>query len=178
MNRRHDSRRKLSQELWMCQNPECKRIVNIDDDALLAEITGILNRLITDPNLIRVNSAEADTPIEVRRLQNEIGRQLDGFDFEKDEVKAAIFSLAAEKYRHTDDKKIITQMLRAEFENQTPLSHFSLELFKRTVSKIRFDNDGKPTLVLNNNQNIGKEHGHADDSDNTSNDTPAGNSES
>ena len=161
MSRRHDSRRKLSQELWTCQDPKCKRIVNINDDMLLTGITELLNRLIADPNLIRTDQAELDTPVEVRRLQNEVNRQLDGFDFEKDEVKAAIFSLAAEKYRQTNDKKIITEMLRAEFEQQTPLSHFSPELFRRTVIRILLDDDGDPILVLKNHQNIRKEQSYA-----------------
>lgn len=163
MNRRHDTRRKRSQELWTCQNPDCKRIVNINDDSLLGELTELLNRLIGNPSLIRLDAHEdADPPIEVRRLQNEVNRQLDSFDFEKERVKAAIFSLAAEKYRQTDNQKIISQMMRAEFEKQAPLSHFFPELFKRTISRILFDGDGKPVLVLKNGQNIGKESNHAD----------------
>ncbi len=163
MNRRHDIRRKLSQELWTCQNPDCKRIVNINDDALLSEITKLLNRLIGNPSLILSDAhKDADPPIEIRRLQNEVNRQLDSFDFEKEQVKATIFSLAAEKYRQTDNQNIITQMMRAELEKQALLSHFSPELFKRTVSRMLFDGDGKPVLVLKNGQNIGKESDHAD----------------
>lgn len=163
MNRRHDTRRKLSQELWTCQNSDCKRIVNINDDALLGEITILLNRIIDNPSLIQSDALEnAEQPIEIRRLQNEVKRQLDSFDFEKEQVKAAIFSLAAEKYRQTDSQNIITQIMRTELEKQAPLSHFSPELFKRTVSRMLFDGDGKPILVLKNGQNIGKESDHAD----------------
>ena len=163
MTRRHDSRRKVSQELWTCQDPDCKRVVNINDDILLAEITGLLNRLIRDPSIVRTyTNDDADPPIEVRRLQNEVSRQLDGFDFEQDEVKAAIFSLAEEKYRQTDEKIITTKMMRAEFEQQTPLSHFSLELLKRTTTKIQFDENGNTVLVLKNNQYVRKEQNHAD----------------
>lgn len=168
MNRRHDTRRKLSQELWTCQNPDCKRIVNINDDTLLGEITELLNRLINNPSLIQIGSAEPDPPIEIRRLQNEVDRQLESFNFEKEQVKTAIFSLAAEKYRQADNQKILSQMMRAEFEKQAPLSHFFPELFRRTVSKMLFGGDGKPVLVMKNGQNIGKEPDNADGS-NTSN---------
>jgi hypothetical protein len=34
MKRRHDARRKASQEVWTCQNPDCHIIVNIGDDML------------------------------------------------------------------------------------------------------------------------------------------------
>lgn len=162
MKRRSDFRRKISQQLWQCIDPGCKRIINMNDDVLLANITELLNRLIGDPTIVQAISVEPDPPLEVRRLNNEVSHQLDSFDIEKEQVKAAIFSLAAEKYRHTDNKKVITQMLRAEFEKQTPLSLFSPELFKRTVDRVRFDDDGEPTLVLKNGQNIRKEPDHAD----------------
>lgn len=161
MKRRHDIRRKLSHQLWQCTGPGCKRIVNINDDVLLAEITGLLNRLIDDPNLILTVSTASEPPMEVRRLNNEVSRLLDGIEFDKEQVKAAIFSLATEKYRQTDDKKIISQMVRAEFEQQAPLSHFSPELFGRTVTKIQFDESGAAVLILKNGQNIGKETNHA-----------------
>lgn len=163
MNRRHDSRRKLSQELWTCQNPDCKRIININDDALLGELTELLNRLIGNPSVVQTNADEsAEPPIEIRRLQNEVNRQLDSLDFEKEQVKKAIFTLAAEKYSQIDNQNIIAKMLRAELKKQAPLSHFSTELFKRTVSKILFDENGQTVLTLKNGQNIGKESNYAD----------------
>lgn len=163
MNRRHDSRRKLSQELWTCQNPDCKRIININDDALLGELTELLNRLIGNPSVVQTNADEsAEPPIEIRRLQNEVNRQLDSLDFEKEQVKKAIFTLAAEKYSQIDNQNIIAKMLRAELKKQAPLSHFSTELFKRTVSKILFDENGQTVLALKNGQNIGKEPNYAD----------------
>lgn len=163
MNRRHDSRRKLSQELWTCQNPDCKRIININDDALLGELTELLNRLIGNPSVVQTNADEsAEPPIEIRRLQNEVNRQLDSLDFEKEQVKKAIFTLATEKYSQIDNQNIIAKMLRAELKKQAPLSHFSTELFKRTVSKILFDENGQTVLALKNGQNIGKEPNYAD----------------
>jgi hypothetical protein len=170
MKRRCDTRRVTSQQLWTCKNPDCKRVININDEALLGEITGLLNRLIHDPSLIRISATEPDPPMEVRRLQNEVSRQIDSFDFDKDQVKADIFSLAAEKYRQADDKKIIAQMLRAEFERQRvdaadhPLSLFSPELLDRTAIRVQFDETGAAAIVLKNGQHIRKEPDHADSS--------------
>jgi|BioPla2DNA2_1021312.scaffolds.fasta_scaffold07124_7 site-specific DNA recombinase len=162
MKRRHDKRRKKSQELWTCQNPDCKRIVNINDSTLIDRVTELLNLLISNPDLIQIRLTEMELPIEIRRLQNEVERQLDSYNFEKNEVKKTIFSLAAEKYRQADNKNIISQMIRAELEQQAPLSHFSVDLFKRIVSKLLFDDIGNLILTLNNGQNIGKEHDNAD----------------
>lgn len=138
MSRRHDSRRKTSQDLWTCQSPDCKRIVNINDDVLLNEITIILNRLIAAPSLIQTDSiTDADPTLEVRRLQGEIGRQLDGYELEKESLKGAVFALANEKYRDINSEQIISLMLRAAFEKSEPLSSFSPTLFKQTVNAFK-----------------------------------------
>jgi len=180
MTRRHDSRRVVSQDMWICQNRDCGWVVNINNDVLLAEVTALLNRLIEDPSLIQTNPP-GDTPMEIRWLQNEMNRRLDGSDFDKDEAKAATLSLAAEKYRLLDNDNTISHMLRAEFARQRdddtnqPLSYFSGELFKRTVKKIRFHENGQPGFILMNDQYIRKELDHAD-SDNTGYDAAVGGS--
>lgn len=143
MSRRHDSRRKASKDLWTCQNPDCRKIVNIDDDILYREITMILNRLIADPSLIRQDIIPIpDTPLEVRRLTNEVDRELDSFEFDKDKTKKAIFALSAEKYRHIDNRQHKTYVVRAEFEKSELLSCFLSELFKRTVLKVQLGDNG------------------------------------
>jgi len=162
MSRRHDSRRKTSQDLWTCQNPDCRQIVNINDDILLAEISAILNRLIAEPSLVEPYSIpETDPPPEVRRLTNEVNREMDSFEFDKDKARKTIFALAAEKYKHIDDRQHKAYIVRAEFEKSELLSSFLSEIFKRTVLKIQLGDDGV-RLILKNNQIIGKEQNHAD----------------
>jgi len=162
MARRHDPRRKVSKELWTCQNSDCKQIVNIDDAVLYDEITAILNRLIADPSPVRSGDAPpADPPIEVRRLSNEIDRALDSLDFDRDKVREDIFALAAEKYKNIDTRLIKSNMLRAEFEKSEPLSSFSPDLFKRTALKVRLG-ESSVHLILKNDQIIGREHDDAD----------------
>ena len=174
MKRRHDIRRKTSQELWNCQNPDCKRVVNINDDDLLAKLTELLNLLIDNPSLIYTELPDdTEPPLEVKRLNNEVVRQLDGLEFDKSQLKADIFSLADEKYRQINPQNTISKMLRAEFEQQTSLSLFSHELFKRTVAKIRFTEYAEPSLILKNNQTIGKEQPNADSDNADSYDNPA-----
>lgn len=162
MKRRSDFRRKVSQQFWRCANKECRRIVNINDDVFLASITELLNLIITEPTLIKVDWPESDISPEIRRLNNEVNYQLDSFNFEKEQVQANIISLAAEKYRYIEDQNIVSRMLRAVCEKQAPLSLFSPELLEQTVEKIQFDESDEVTLILKNKQNIRKESGHAD----------------
>jgi hypothetical protein len=163
MSRRHDSRRKASQDLWTCQNPDCHAVVNLNDDVLLADVTTILNRLIADPSMVTLHSLPAEgPPMEVRRLANEVDRELDSLEVDKDRVKQSIFTLATAKYKNIDNRQVKAHMVRAAFEESEPLSSFTTEIFKRTVTKVRLDADGKTALVLKNGQIIGKEDGHAD----------------
>jgi hypothetical protein len=162
MKRRHDSRRKASKDLWTCQNPDCGKIINIDDTMLHGEIAAILNRLIADPSLIEPGVIpDGDTPQEVRRLANEADRELDSFEFDKDKAKKAIFVLAAVKYKHIDSRPHKAYIVRAEFEKSDLLSSVFTELFKRTVLKVLLG-EGVVRLILKNGQNIGKEQDHAD----------------
>jgi len=166
MIRRRDTRRKASIDYWKCTNPECRFVSSINDDMLLLEITEIMNYLIKNPTLIRVDSpAEPEPTIEVRRLGNDVCRLLDSVDFDKDNLKAIIFALAAEKYRQLENSTYISHILRAEFEQRPPLSCFSEELFRRTVHKIQFNNNSRLVLIMKNNQNIRKEPDHADSND-------------
>jgi hypothetical protein len=178
MRRRHDSRRKASREVWTCQNPDCHSIINMNDDAMRGEITAILNRLVENPSLVESGSLPADTPMEVRRLQNEADRELDSFDFDKGKAQKTLFALAREKYRHIDNKQVKSYMLRAAFEGKQlssseRLSSFMSELFKRTALKVRLDAGGNIALVLKNDQIIGKEDDYADDDHINDGDTAA-----
>jgi hypothetical protein len=164
MARRHDSRNPIA-EHWLCPNPDCKRVFVLSDGDLLAEITALLNALIADPNSITITTTAAEIPPEIRRQQNEVNRQLDGVDFDKDSVKTAIFALAAAQFRAINVDHTLSHMMRAEFASTTELSAFSETLFKKTVRQIGFNENGAPCLFLKNNQRIERSDTNASDSD-------------
>jgi hypothetical protein len=161
MSRRHDARRKTSQEVWTCRNPECRQVVNLNDADLMVGIVRILERLIAAPSLIQTDTAPAEPSMEARQLQGEVNRQLDAHDPDKDAFKIAVFALAAEKYRGLNTDETMTHILRAAFEDSTlsakPLSSFIdiASLFKRTVLKVQLGASGEISLVLKNHQIVG-----------------------
>ena len=120
--------------------------------------------MISEPALITEELHEPDEAqqLEIRRLQNEIGRQLEGFDFDREAVQRDIFSLAAAKFKSLPDRAT-TQILRVTFEKSAPLDSFSRELLEATVSQILLGGDGV-SIKLKNHQIIGKEYKNADDS--------------
>ena len=158
MTRTHHTKRKVA-EAWDCL---CGVKISLLDSDLLVGLTEILNKLIADPTLIAEEPHELDEAqqLEVRRLQNEIGRQLEGFDFDRDAVQRDIFALAAAKYTGLPDRAT-TQLLRAAFEKSALLDTFSRELFEATALQVLLGNGGL-SLKLKNNQIIWKDDENAD----------------
>ena len=153
-----DSRLKNS-EKWFCKNEGCKFSVYMTVAELEHEITEILNLLILQPGLVEYEGTDisAEPSIEIIRLENEIERQLESIDFDKNKIQNMILQCAAKKYDAYKGVRHITDRLKADFEKSSPLSAFNAELFDRTVSAITIDKDKKVCLKLKNNKIIRKE---------------------
>ena len=96
----------------------------------------------------------AEPSIEIIRLENEIERQLESIDFDKNKIQNMILQCAAKKYDAYKNVRHITERLKADFEKLSPLSAFNKELFDRTVSAVEFDKDEKVSLKLKNSKII------------------------
>ena len=154
MRRIHDARRK-TRESWVCP---CGAKVWVSDIDLHDALAGILNRLIAQPDLIADEPAEEqETPLNIVAMQNEIGRQLEGFDFNRDKVKGSILALAALKYSRLDDRKNTTKQLRAELTKMAPLSVFSPEVLGRLAGQILLGEPDVVQIKLKNGQIVGKD---------------------
>lgn len=150
-----DSRLKNS-EKWFCKNEECRFSVYMTVAELEHEITEILNLLILQPGLVEYEGTDisAEPSIEIIRMENEIERQLESIDFDKNKIQNMILQCAAKKYDAYKNVRHITDRLKADFEKLSPLSAFNKELFDRTVSAVEFDKDEKVSLKLKNNKII------------------------
>ena len=165
MHRRYDARIKDGTQRWTCQNSECKKLIAKSDEELLREITELLNMAISAPEMIRIPATTDREPCaEVRKLDNEISRMLEGFNADKDALRKAILRRISAAYRDIPNEIYTAKRLRAVFANAEPLSSFSTDIFNRTVKAIRFHEDGTIGILLTNDQEIGKEglYGNSD----------------
>jgi len=154
MRRVHDTRRKIS-ESWICP---CGAKIWIRDCDLQTALTEILNQLIRRPNLVAEGPAEEqEPPLNLIAIQNEINRQLEGFNFDRDKVKGSIFELATLKYNRLDDRKNTTKQLRAELKQMAPLSDFSPEVLSRVAAQILLGEPAVVQIKLKNGQIVGKD---------------------
>lgn len=167
MCRRHDSSRKC-QDWWLCQNDNCKESINILDNDLIYGITKCLNIVISNPDIIEtITDVDKEPSLDVRRLKNEISRELEKTEFNKDMLIQNMLKCVSVKYRNIDSRKYISEKLKADFANASPLINFSMDLFNRTVKTITFSTDGAVSIILINDQQIGKEQSDDTNSSNT-----------
>lgn len=156
MKRQTDTRQRIEQ-CWICSGEGCGIRVRKADSSLLADITTLMNALIAEPSRVQIEANQSETPIKLRRLENEIGRMLDAADFDRKVLVQNMLERASLKYASIDSKPYIAKRLRADLERSGLLSDFSKELFDRTVKSILLDTDGTVGIRLINDQIIGKE---------------------
>lgn len=156
MKRQTDMRQRIEQ-CWSCSGESCGLRVRKADSSLLADVTALMNTLIAEPSRVQIEANQSETPIELRRLENEIGRMLDAADFDRKVLVQNMLERASLKYRSIDSKPYISKRLRADLEQSGLLPDFSMELFDRTVKGILLDADGNVSIRLINDQIIGKE---------------------
>lgn len=167
MNRRHDSRFQKCQQRWICANADCRTVIHKPDEELLADITILLNRVIANPEMIRV-PATPDTvhSVQVRKMENEIGREMDSLDRDKSTLQKMMFECVSLRYADIDSAPHIAQRLKAALANAGPLSQFSMAIFKRSVKEIHLEKTGEVSIKLINDQMVGKDDEHGTDDGN------------
>lgn len=154
MYRIHD-RRTTFGEKWTCRS--CGTVIKISDDMLLSAIIEGMNILIENPNILKHQHVQTETPMETIRLRNEIERLLDSPSIDKEPLKNKIFEYTSLLYSELDSGEHITKNIRATLENTRPLSLYDEELMDKTISAVILHADSTVSLILKNGQQIGKE---------------------
>ena len=128
-------------ERWDCKNAECKLNYRLTDKILMAEIIGILNKVIENPSLLeRSTSDKSYQPnLEITRQNNEINRLMDSQEVDFDKAKEEILKLASMKYAccFYDEKISNTNKVKDILTKHNQLNEFNIDLFKAVVSQIR-----------------------------------------
>lgn len=155
MHRLHDARCKCTQK-WVCN--QCHIQIKKEDTELMEDIVGLLNGLIRDPETIRtVQPSQAEPSIEQRRLDNEIARTLEGYDFDKDALREKLYQRASIGYQQIDNEAYVEYKLKNTIEQHDILDGFDSNLTNKTVKLIKLAESGSVSIILINDQEIRKE---------------------
>lgn len=168
MHRLQDTRCKCTQK-WVCN--QCHIQIKKEDAELMEDIVDLLNGLIRNPEIIRsVQPRQTEPSIEQRRLDNEIARTLEGYDFDKDALREKLYQRASLGYLQVGDEAYVEYKLKNTLEQHNILDGFDSELTNKTVKLIRLAENGSVSIILINDQEIRKEqtdHANSNPSDAT-----------
>ena len=124
----------------------------------MEDIVDLLNGLIRNPEIIRtVQPIQAEPSIEQRRLDNEIARTLEGYDFDKDALREKLYQRAAIGYQQIGNETYVEYMLKNTLEQHDILDGFDSELTNKIIKVIRLAESGSVSIILINDQEIRKE---------------------
>ncbi len=155
MRRLQDARCKCTQK-WVCN--QCQIQIKKEDTELMEEIVDFLNGLIRNPEIIRtVQPSQAEPSIEQRRLDNEIARTLEGYDFDRDALREKLYQRATIGYQQIGNETYVEYMLKNTLEQHDILDGFDSELTNKTIKVIRLAESGSVSIILINDQEIRKE---------------------
>lgn len=155
MRRLQDTRCKCTQK-WVCN--QCHIQVKKEDTELMEDIVDLLNGLIRNPAIIRsALPGQAEPSVEQRRLDNEIARTLEGYDFDKDALREKLYQRAAIGYQQIGNEAYVEYKLKNALAQHDILDSFDSELANKTVKLIRLTESGSVSIILSNNQVIRKE---------------------
>lgn len=146
-SRRHDARC-VKHTVHICQNSECKATYAITDDELW-EMVKMSIITITDKEQMPTD----DVMIDIRRLNNEIERDLQCIDIDDEALKKKIFECAALQYATLYTK----QRESVDFMSMKPHSPVFVREIKRRVLEVILDGKQKIRLHLKDGQIIGKD---------------------
>ena len=114
--------------------------------------------------------SQAEPSIEQRRLDNEIARTLEGYDFDKDALREKLYQRASLGYLQIGDEAYVEHKLKNTLEQHDTLDSFDSELTNKTVKLIKLAENGSVSIILINDQEIRKEqtdHANSNPSDAT-----------
>lgn len=155
MRRLQDTRCKCTQK-WVCN--QCHIQIKKEDTELMEAIVDLLNGLIRNPAIIRsALPGQAEPSAEQRRLDNEIARTLEGYDFDKDALREKLYQRAAIGYQQIGNEAYVEYKLKNALEQHDILDGFDSELTNKTVKLIRLTESGSVSIILCNDQVIRKE---------------------
>ena len=154
-------------EKWYCTYG-CKNTVYIDDRMLFGQVLSIINRIISQPQLLNVIGDENDlfipTP-EVMRAEKEIERMIERKNTSFLPIRTAIYSNVYDKFDccMLNKAKAFSEILLHYYSEQSTSDTVNIQLLKDSVEKVLVDRDGNVTIEFLNGCQVSKEDEHGCD---------------
>lgn len=145
---------------WRCQNPECKRSVYIEDEALLERIRQELTALAQTPCMLTLpKPGPVQSSIRSVRVHNQLTHALNRADQSPEYMRALVLAAAEERYNDLPDPtpRYRMERLRVQLEAGWNDEKILKDLFQIAVAAVQIGQGGTITLRLAHQTELRKE---------------------
>jgi len=140
---------------WKCT--KCEQPADIKQDVLYKSLTLIFNRLIEDNEPIEIPDTIPYSPdMRIKRLENELSRQLGSRDIVAEDISKSIFELADVRYQKCDDgmNGANGRRIKEYLVSQKVSEELNTELLDKITDRIIVQSDGDFYILLINGQKL------------------------
>ena len=119
------------------------------------QVLNLLNRLIRNPDLIKLPCVVSPIPSDESQLQDELNTVMGCQPIDEDAAQKLILDIAAAQYSVIGNEEYETARLQRVFAQCQPMTQLDAELLQSTISAIFIPSNGTLVIRLRNNQVIG-----------------------
>ena len=143
-------------EKWLCEN-NCKVKRFFDDELLFGEIIRVINRAITYPDILDVQTGQDiyEPSIDVLRKTNELNFLLDQSNVQFSISKKVLFDCVESKFECCKfDASVYTEPLKEYLEQHEEMRELNTKVLSVAAEKIFINSDGSITVKFINGKEV------------------------
>ena len=119
-------------------------------DSVARKVLKILNQMVDDPQIIKIETSGVPTTEDIRRLQQELDTLLQTPPVDEDTARQKALEVASLKLASVKTEEYESHRLRRIFGSQAKLWELDANLLRQSIRKITYDSKTVKVLLKNN----------------------------
>ena len=119
-------------------------------DSVARKVLKILNQMVDDPQIIKIETSGVPTTEDIRRLQQELNTLLQTPPVDADTARQKALEVASLKLASVKTEEYESHRLRRIFGSQAKLWELDTNLLRQSIRKITYDSKTVKVLLKNN----------------------------
>ena len=119
-------------------------------DSVARKVLKILNQMVDDPQIIKIETSGVPTTEDIRRLQQELDTLLQTPPVDEDTARQKALEVASLKLASVKTEEYESHRLRRIFGSQAKLWELDTNLLRQSIRKITYDSKTVKVLLKNN----------------------------
>ena len=119
-------------------------------DSVARRVLKILNQMVDDPQIIKIETSGVPTTEDIRRLQQELDTLLHTPPVDEDTARQKALEVASLKLASVKTEEYESHRLRRIFGSQAKLWEMDANLLRQSIRKITYDSKTVKVLLKNN----------------------------